>query len=225
MTERKSESSPADKNGRDLLDELRAKIKECVDADALDYDGDEGRNAQKKQNAGIDLDDFVMVNGEELVVALSTPSAGLSMKEVCYAIVNAAGKMWISECCIAEEEDVLDAEIEYAQESDPTFRIVPLYTTPPSAKEGRSEWPHGKATNGEVMEEFLTRDEAVWALIDEVRAFRQGVCCLTHSRDPIEIITDKYWGISSREHIARQREIIAKAKATVGPTAKDSGRG
>jgi hypothetical protein len=184
MTERKSESSPADKNGRDLLDELRAKIKECVDADALDYDGDEGRNAQKKQNAGIDLDDFVMVNGEELVVALSTPSAGLSMKEVCYAIVNAAGKMWISECCIAEEEDVLDAEIEYAQES--------------SAKEGRSEWPHGKATNGEVMEEFLTRDEAVWALIDEVRAFRQGVCCLTHSRDPIEIITDKYWGISSR---------------------------
>jgi hypothetical protein len=100
-----------------------------------------------------------------------------------------------------------------------------LEAVAPSAKEGRSEWPHGKATNGEVMEEFLTRDEAVWALIDEVRAFRQGVCCLTHSRDPIEIITDKYWGISSREHIARQREIIAKAKATVGPTAKDGERG
>jgi hypothetical protein len=100
-------------------------------------------------------------------------------------------------------------------------RLEDCIRTPVSAKEGRSEWPHGKATNGEVMEEFLTRDEAVWALIDEVRAFRQGVCCLTHSRDPIEIITDKYWGISSREHIARQREIIAKAKATVGPTAKD----
>jgi hypothetical protein len=55
---------------RDLLIELLAKIKACAEANKLDYDGDEGRNAQVKQDAGIELDDFVMVNGDDLVAGL-----------------------------------------------------------------------------------------------------------------------------------------------------------
>jgi hypothetical protein len=97
----------------------------------------------------------------------------------------------------------------------PVQGVVDLIGTAPVS--AREEWPHGKATNGEIAEEYLNRDEAVWALIDEVRALRRGVG-LTHSRDPIEIITDKWWGISSREEIARHRAMIAKAKASVGPT-------
>lgn len=70
------------KTPNNLLEQLRAKIKACVDADALDYDGDEGPAARAKQNAGIELDDFVMVNGLELVEALTPSSAGTATSKL-----------------------------------------------------------------------------------------------------------------------------------------------
>lgn len=47
-----------------------------------------------------------------------------------YGIVNAAGKMWMSEVCVCEEPENLDAELEDARRKDPTYRIVPLAPLP-----------------------------------------------------------------------------------------------
>ena len=51
------------------------------------------------------------------------------LKPVCYAILGKSG-MWMSESCICEDADVLQAELEYAREEKPSedYKIVPLYT-------------------------------------------------------------------------------------------------
>lgn len=53
------------------------------------------------------------------------------LKPVCYAILGKSG-MWMSESCICEDADVLQAELEYAREEKPSedYKIVPLYTRP-----------------------------------------------------------------------------------------------
>lgn len=83
-------------------------------------------------------------------------SIGEASQPVCYAIVNAAGKIWLSESCIVEDDEGdLEAELGYAQESDPTFRVVPLYVAP-SATTGSKrctwkqvrEWASRHGLNG-----------------------------------------------------------------------------
>ena len=56
------------------------------------------------------------------------------LKPVCYAILGKSG-MWMSESCICEDADVLQAELEYAREEKPSedYKIVPLYTRPAAA--------------------------------------------------------------------------------------------
>ena len=49
-----------------LLEELRLKIKAVADAYDIPYDGDEGKHAHAVSESGIDLDDFVMINGHDL---------------------------------------------------------------------------------------------------------------------------------------------------------------
>jgi hypothetical protein len=51
----------------DLLRQLRDKIKAYGDAHDLDYDGEEGERWKATSDTGIDLDDFCMVNADELV--------------------------------------------------------------------------------------------------------------------------------------------------------------
>ena len=53
-----------------LLKELRDKIQAVVNAEAMEYDGDEGKAMQARMHAGIALDDFVMIDGEDLVKLL-----------------------------------------------------------------------------------------------------------------------------------------------------------
>ena len=60
--------------------------------------------------------------------ALDNPADKPSEAPLCYGIVNAAGKMWMSESCISEDgSGIDDGELEFAQEKDPTYRIVPLF--------------------------------------------------------------------------------------------------
>ena len=56
------------------------------------------------------------------------------LKPVCYAILGKSG-MWMSESCICEDADVLQAELEYAREEKPSedYKIVPLYARPAAA--------------------------------------------------------------------------------------------
>lgn len=55
----------------DLVKELRRKIKACAKAEAMPYDGEDGKAMKARMRAGIALDDFVMVNGDELVGELT----------------------------------------------------------------------------------------------------------------------------------------------------------
>lgn len=78
---------------------------------------------------------------------------------VCYGIVNAAGRMWMSESCIIEKNDgELWGELEHAQESDPTYRVVPLYASSPYVRgdswEAKYRW---LLHNGGLLNEFAAQ--------------------------------------------------------------------
>ena len=65
-------ASVSGKSGmKTLLIELRAKIRACVEADAMEYDGDQGPASLARCNTGIELDDFIMEKGAMLVSAIN----------------------------------------------------------------------------------------------------------------------------------------------------------
>lgn len=62
----------AGEEGLTIVQKLSLRIKDVADAYDLEYDGEEGERWKATSEAGIALDDFVMVNGHELVKALTS---------------------------------------------------------------------------------------------------------------------------------------------------------
>lgn len=58
--------------GLTLVQRLSLRINDVANAYDLEYDGDEGKTVRAQSDAGIALDDFVMVNGHDLVKELTT---------------------------------------------------------------------------------------------------------------------------------------------------------
>ena len=96
------------------------------------------------------------------------------LKPVCYAILGKSG-MWMSESCICEDADVLQAELEYAREEKPSedYKIVPLYARPAGKVDGliRLVREHTKAVEdgsfakAEILEQQVAAARA--ALVEE----------------------------------------------------------
>lgn len=106
MSQREPSSATCDypdfpgEEGLSLVQKLTLRIKAVADAEDLPYDGEDESSKRWKacSEAGIHLDDFVMVHGRELIQALTAtstlPSADRRVRLTCE-------KCWKPQACLA----------------------------------------------------------------------------------------------------------------------------